>query len=149
MENIAYKINHKSPFFPPLLFSLETFRVRCIYCTIDVAFGLPRRHMVRNQPSNAGHARESGSILGSGRSPGGGHGNPLQCSCLENSMDRGAWQAIVHGVAKIATCLSDSAHTESLLPTDGRSPGRRRDCTQLGATSPTAHSPLLRQQGEG
>ena len=43
------------------------------------------------------------SIPGSGRSPGGGHGNPLQYSCLENPMDRGAWQATVHGVAKSQT----------------------------------------------
>ena len=46
-----------------------------------------------------------GSILRLGRSPGGGHGNPLQCSCLENSMDRGAWWAMVHGVAKSQTRL--------------------------------------------
>ena len=44
--------------------------------------------------------RDVGSISGSERSPGGGHGNPLQYSCLENPMDRGAWQATVHGVAK-------------------------------------------------
>jgi len=44
-----------------------------------------------------------GSIPGLGRSPGAGHGNPLQYSCLENSMDRGAWQATVHGVAKSQT----------------------------------------------
>ena len=47
--------------------------------------------------------RYSGSIPGSGRSPGGGHGNPLQYSCLENPMDRGAWQAVVHRVAKSQT----------------------------------------------
>ena len=51
-------------------------------------------------------------IPGQGRSPGGGHGNPLQYSRLENSMDRGAWQATVHGVTKSRTPLSDSAqHT--------------------------------------
>ena len=44
--------------------------------------------------------RDEGSIPGSGRSPGGGHGNPLQCSCLENPLDRGAWRAIVHRVAR-------------------------------------------------
>ena len=44
--------------------------------------------------------REVGLFPGSGRSPGGGHGNPLQCSCLENPMDRGAWRAAVHGVAE-------------------------------------------------
>ena len=48
-----------------------------------------------------------GSIPGLGRSPGGGHGNPLLYSCLKNPMDRGAWQAIVHGVAKSWTQLSD------------------------------------------
>ena len=61
--------------------------------------------MVKNSPANAGGVRDSGSIPGSGRSPGGGHGNPLQYSCLENSMDRGAWLAVVHGVAKSQTWL--------------------------------------------
>ena len=56
--------------------------------------------MVKNLPVNAGDERDSGLIPGWGRSPGGGNGNPLQCSCLENSLDRGAWQATVHGVAK-------------------------------------------------
>ena len=50
---------------------------------------------------------DPGSITESGRSPGEGNGNPLQCSCLENSMDRGAWWAIVHGVAKSWTQSSD------------------------------------------
>ena len=49
---------------------------------------------------NTGDARDEGSILGSGRSPGVGDGNLLQYSCLENPMDGGAWQATVHGVAK-------------------------------------------------
>ena len=72
----------------------------------------------------------------------------LGYSCLENSMDRGAWRAIVHEVAKIPTRLSGSTHAVSLVPADCHGPGRRRDCAQLGATSTTAHSPLLRQQGE-
>ena len=54
--------------------------------------------MAKNPPASAGYIRDEGSIPGSGRSPGGGHGNPLQYSCLKNPMDRGAWQAIVHGV---------------------------------------------------
>ena len=54
---------------------------------------------------NAGDAGDSGSIPGSGRSPEGGHGNPLQYSCLENAMDRGVWWATVHGVAKSRTHL--------------------------------------------
>ena len=49
---------------------------------------------------NAGHVGDEGSIPGWGRSPGGGHGNPLQCSCLENLMDRVAWWAIFHGGCK-------------------------------------------------
>ena len=54
---------------------------------------------VNNLP--AGDVRDVGSIPGSGRSPGGGHGNPLQYSCLENAMDREAWGATVHGVAEL------------------------------------------------
>ena len=49
---------------------------------------------------SAGNSEDPDSILGSGRAPGGGHGYPLHCSCLENSLDRGAWQAIVYGVAE-------------------------------------------------
>ena len=54
--------------------------------------------MVRNLPANAGDKRDAGSIPGSGRSPGGGHSNPLQYSCLEKPMDRGTWRATVHSV---------------------------------------------------
>ena len=50
-------------------------------------------------PANAGDARDAGSIPGSGGSPGRGNGSSPQCSCLENAMDKRAWQAIVHGVA--------------------------------------------------
>ena len=56
--------------------------------------------MVKNMLANAGDIRDVGSIPGSGRSPGGGNSNPLQYSCLENSMDSGAWRATVPGVAK-------------------------------------------------
>ena len=55
--------------------------------------------MVKNPPANAAGIKDLGSIPGSGRFPGGVHCNPLQYSCLENSMDRGAWQAMVHKVA--------------------------------------------------
>ena len=63
--------------------------------------------MVKNVPANAGEARDTGLIPRSGRSPGVGNGNPLQYPCLENFMDRGAWWATVHGVAKSATRLRD------------------------------------------
>jgi len=56
--------------------------------------------VVKNLPASAGDIRDMGSVPGSGRSPGEGRGNPLQYSCLENSMDRGAWEAAVHGVVK-------------------------------------------------
>ena len=62
---------------------------------------------VKNPPASAGDVRAAGSIPGWERSPGGGHGNPLQYSCLENPMDRGAWRATVHGVAKSWTRLYD------------------------------------------
>ena len=63
--------------------------------------------MIEKPPANAGDASDVGSIPGSGRSPGVGNGNLLKYSCLENSVDRGAWQATVHGVAKILTGLGD------------------------------------------
>ena len=57
--------------------------------------------MVKNLPANAGDIKDAGSIPGLGRSLGAGNDNPLQDSCLENPMDRGAWQARVHGVPKL------------------------------------------------
>ena len=68
--------------------------------------------LVKNPPVNAWATGDAGSIPGWGRLPGGGHGNPLQHSCLENPMDRGAWLATVHGVAKSLTQLkSVSMHS--------------------------------------
>ena len=61
--------------------------------------------VVKNLPANAGEVRGVGAVPGLGRSPEGGNGNPLQCSCLENLMVRGAWQAIVHGAAQSQTQL--------------------------------------------
>ena len=59
--------------------------------------------MIKSPLANAGDIRDRSSIPGSGRSPGGGHGNPLQYSCLENPMDRGAWWATVHTVSESDT----------------------------------------------
>ena len=77
--------------------------------------------MVKNLPANAGVTGDTGSIPGSGRSPAEGNGNPLQYSGPENSMDRGAWQTIVHGVIEADT-------TERITPTDiqNSTPGKRR-----------------------
>ena len=93
---------------------------RCIYCVRkDIIlflwlnkiplYNIPEASQValllKNLPANAGDKRDPGSVFGSGRSPGGGNGNPLQNFCLENPMDRGALRAIVHRVTKNQTQL--------------------------------------------
>ena len=87
--------------------------------------------VVKNPPAKAGDIRDVDSIPRLGRSLGGGYGNPLQYSCLENLMDRGAWQAIVHGIAKSWTQLNQywvvigrtdaEAETPFLWPPDAKS----------------------------
>ena len=67
--------------------------------------------VVKNPPATARDTRDMGSVPGLGRFPGGGHGSPLQCSCLENSMDRGAWVATDHGVSKSQAQLG--RHTDA------------------------------------
>ena len=79
--------------------------------SIDIKMGFPGGSDRRESACNA---RDPASILGSGRSPGEGHGYPLQYSSLENSMDRGAWQVTVHGVAKSQTRLN-SFHFHFIL----------------------------------
>ena len=68
---------------------------------------------VKNLPANAGDIRDAGSIPGLRRSPGVGHGNLLQYSCLENSMDRGVWWATVHGVTELDTTERLITHTHT------------------------------------
>ena len=78
--------------------------------------------MVKNTPANAGDARDGGSMPVLGRSAGGGNGNPLQYSCLENCMDRGASWATVHGVAKSGTLLKRlSTHARGQYAGTGKS----------------------------
>ena len=75
--------------------------------------------VVKNSPANAGDIRDTGLIPGSGRSPGGGHCHPLQHPCLDRPLDRGAWQATVHGVARqmhlkrLSTHTTDDDHTHT------------------------------------
>ena len=76
-------------------------------CRIQALWASQLVLVVKNPPANAGDARDPGSAPGSGRSPGGRHGNPLQYSCLENSADRGAWRATVHRVTKNQTPLEE------------------------------------------
>ena len=84
----------------------------CISCATDMRSGVRYAGLEGTSGGSdskepASNAGDAGSILGSGRSPGKGNGNPLQYPCLENPMDRGAWWATVHGVAKSRTQLSD------------------------------------------
>ena len=78
--------------------NLKFYKVRLI--NTAAAMSSPGATVVKNLPANAGDMRETGSVPGSERSPGEGNGNALQYSCLESLMDRGAWWATVHGVAK-------------------------------------------------
>ena len=91
----------------PVIHSRFSLIIYFIHSTVYMGF--PGRAVVKNLPASAGNAREEGSILGLGRYLGGRNG---QYSCLENPMDRGAWQAIVRVVAKNRTQLSDWACTE-------------------------------------
>ena len=72
--------------------------------------GFPGDAVIKNPPASA---EDTGLIPGSGRSPGGGNGNPLQYSCLKNPMDREAWRATVQGVTKSQTPRSDQAGTHA------------------------------------
>ena len=74
---------------------------------ILIRVGFPGGSVVKNPPANAGDTEDVGSIPALGRSPGGGNGDPLQYSCLGKSMDRGAWEVVVHGVTKSWTWLSN------------------------------------------
>ena len=85
-----------------------------------VFWGFPGGSAGKESACNVG---DLGSILGLGRSSGGGHGNPLQCSCLENPMDRGAWRASVHGATKSQTRLNDSAQHTAVFPASRTMPG--------------------------
>ena len=75
----------------------------------------PVAQWVKNLPANSGDIGDAGSIPGSGRSPGGGNGNPLQYSCLKNPMNRGTWWAIIHGVTKSQTWPNEQPQHQSVL----------------------------------
>ena len=88
---------HLEDLFYPRISSLLGLlaKIKCSMGASQVAL------VVKNPPANAGDARDVGSIPGWGKYFGGGHGNPLQCSCLRNPMDRGAWWATVHMVSEL------------------------------------------------
>ena len=82
-----------------------------MYSVLMYNVGFPGGSVVKNWSASVGDTEDLGSIPGWGRSPGVGNGNPLQCSCLENPMDGGAWWATVHWVAKSQTRLRDLTFT--------------------------------------
>ena len=102
--------------------------------------------MIKNPPPNAGDDKDMGLICGSGRFPGGGIGNPLQYSCLENPMDRGAWQATVHGVTKSQTQLKRLSTHIHILGFLGGSDGKEFACNARDLDSIPE---LGRSPGEG
>ena len=87
---------------------LHSHGVYLIITGFTTSSGFAGGKVIKNPPAKAG---DPGSIPGSGSSPGGGHANSLQCSCLENTMDKRAWQAAVHRVTKSCMRLSDWACT--------------------------------------
>ena len=90
------------------IFTVNTLYVRFCGC-ICVCVGFPGSSAVKNLPATG----DLGSVPGSGRSPGGGHGNPLQYSCLENPVDRGAWQDQSIGSQRVGHDWSNLAHTHA------------------------------------
>ena len=103
---ISPKIESSSRASFPVLFKV-TFPVFWFILTTWYIWASQVTQWVKNSPANAGDTRDTVSISGSGRLPGGGNGNRLQYSCLENSMDRGVWCVTVHGVTKSQTRLQD------------------------------------------
>ena len=90
-------------FVHTILKLLRTKKYLSSYLYLTTNVGFPHTSVGEESACNAG---DPGSVLGPGRSPGEGNGNPLQYSCLENPMNRGAWQATVHGVAKVGHNLA-------------------------------------------
>ena len=86
----------------------HTYYATIFFTPLESTLGFPGGSVVKNQPANAGDARDRGSIPESGIFPGGGNSSLLQYSCLENSTGREAWWAIVHGARKSQTWLSIS-----------------------------------------
>ena len=97
--------------------------------------------MVKNSPANAGDVRDAGSIPGWERYPGGGHGNPLQYSCLENPLNRGAWQATIHRFAEL-DMTEASEHALQVTGKQSPSPGLRF-IYKFSRSSYTTLTPLI------
>ena len=99
--------------------------------------------VVENLPASAGDVRDTGSVPESGKSPGGGHGNPLQYSCLENPLDREAWQATVHRVAELDTTEVTWHAPTHMLSTVRCPPSGQREKPDKLSSSFLAHTQSL------
>ena len=82
------------------MYAYITHTHKCVYVYVGIYVGFPGGSVIKNLPPNARDVGDAVWITRSGRSPGGRNGNPLQYSCLENSMDRGAWRARVHRIVE-------------------------------------------------
>ena len=108
--HLSCLLNPHSFFFMLTVWPLVQILLNTSYLAFTLSFrGFPGGPVVKNTSASIGDAGDAGSIPGSGRCSGGGHGNPLQYSCLGKPMDRGAWWAMVYVVAKSWTRLSDWA----------------------------------------
>ena len=111
-QHIKRIIHHNQMGFIPRMiqgwFNIKKKKNQC-----NTACWATKVALVKNLPANAGDIRDPGLIPGSGRSPGRGHSNPFQYSCLENPMDRRAWKAIVHRVTQRWTWLKQYRHTHT------------------------------------
>ena len=111
---------------------------------LGISEGFPGGSVIKNLPANAGDTGDAGLLPGSGRSPGGRHGNPLQYSCLENPMDRGAWRATVHGVPRVEhnrAAKRSAARTWVGLPCGSDSKESARNAGDLGSIPGLGRSP--------
>ena len=105
------------------MFAFVFSDLKVIYWAFHVVIScfepFPGGAVIKEPPASTGDSRGAGSVPGSGSSPGGGHGNPLQYSCLENSMNRRSWQTIVHGISEsdttVRTCARTHTHTPVVL----------------------------------
>ena len=97
----------------PGILNITYTQMASTYVSLHISMGFPGGSGVKNPPASAGDAGDQCLIPGSGRFSGGGNGNPVQCSCLENSMDRGAQPATVQGVTKNWTQLSTHTHART------------------------------------
>ena len=113
-------------------------------CSYNTLWAFPSGSVGKESACSAGDPR---SFLGSGRAPRGGHSNPLQCSCLEKPMDRGAWQATSHSVAKSQTWLKWlSMHAQWSLPEwDYHSSKKRHEMTEISMQVEDGH-PNMRKK---